>query len=105
MEVFNSYALSSVDQGVLFTLAALLSMGYHYIDRYMETKERLLDSGKAIWQVTNILAGMLIGSTAWASMYTLSNSEIVFAGIGLGLAAFGRGVSELGRTNEKRKEK
>jgi len=97
IEQFDSYTLTALEQGILFSLAGFLSMMYHYADRYVKTRERLLNTFEALWDVTRIFGGMVAGSTAWASLGVVSNTEIVIAGAAIGLAAFGRGLSELGR--------
>lgn len=95
MEQFNSYILTNVEQGILFTLAALLSMGYHYLDHYIKTHTRLLDTPERIWNAINTLGTMLVGSTAWTHFYGVTNFEIVLAGIGVGLAAFSKGLHNI----------
>lgn len=96
IEEFDAYTLTAFQQGILFSLSGFASMMYHYADRYVHTKQRLLTSWQAIWDVIQVYMGMLLGSTIWANISETSNSEIVMAGIILGLAAFGRGISELG---------
>ena len=102
IEQFDAYTLTAFQQGVLFTISGVVSMLYHYIDRFIRTKERLLDSLEAIWDVVKVFSGMVMGSTLWSHLGDVSNTEIVIGGIAIGLAAFGRGISELGTKNEKK---
>lgn len=86
----------NIDHGVLFITCTILSICYHYIDRYIETGERLLNNKKNIWQAVKITVTMFVGSTIWASLYTLEDWEVIVAGFALGLAAFSRGVAKFG---------
>jgi len=101
IEQFDSYTLTAFEQGILFALAGFVSMMYHYVDRYIKTRERLLDNLESIWHVIQVFTGMVLGSTLWSSLGEVSNTEVVVGGMVIGLAAFGKGISELRNTNEK----
>jgi hypothetical protein len=95
--MIDAYQLTEIEQGTIFCLAAFVSMCYHYLDHYLTTKKRLLDDVESLWTAINIYGTMMIGSTIWAYNYPKSNTEMILAGLGLGAAAFSRGLSELGK--------
>lgn len=97
IELINSYSLSEVQQGSMFMLAAIVSMLYHYVDRWIDGEERVLTSSKNIWEAGKTLATLFVGSTAWSHLYDLTNTEIITAGVALGFLAFSKGIAKFGK--------
>jgi hypothetical protein len=95
IEYIDSTKLSSLQQGCLFIISATVSMLYHFLDRYVRTGERLLNSSESVWTTLQVLLMMLIGSTFWAESKEIANSDIVMVGIALGFAAFSKRVGEI----------
>lgn len=95
IEYIDSTQLSALQQGCLFIISATVSMLYHFIDRYIKTGERLLNSRDSIWETLQVLLIMLIGSTFWAESRELANSDIIMVGIALGFAAFSKRVGDI----------
>lgn len=79
----------------LFMGCAILSMAYHFLDRYIETGERLIDDKKDLWKAGKILVGMFVGSNIWMGLYELNVWEVATAGFVLGFAAFSKGLEKL----------
>lgn len=95
IEQINNVPLSDIQQGLLFISCSTMSMLYHYIDRVLQGGARVLNNKENIWTALKIKIQLLLGSTAWASLYSLSNIEIMIAGITLGMMAYNKGISTL----------
>jgi hypothetical protein len=94
IDTFNTYELMHHQQVVLFFLASVVSMLYHYADRWLSGHERILTSTENMWAALKINIQLVMGSTAWTHLYDVSNSEIVMAGITIGFLAFSQGITK-----------